>query len=581
MNSIEASISASPDKASESYKDKIEAFFKSCISKIKTKIAEKFGFKGDKLTEATDQALVFEATETIKAADEDGTRTEAEVAEIDQAVSNVMIEGAMEEAGMETSAGENPILTLEKDIDPHDIVNSINNLDAEGVTLDDGSSVADLATQVLEREYDGLDDAMTETAEVNEAQPNVKLAEAISRIASRELVRSGETLYRPREEIICDHGHIEGQRIDIMNRSDDGVTEISFKLRSGVEFNPKRVVRDGIVMGNGEIKYKGLNNGVEQSVCPARTYERDGVKIFIAAPPSEDDARVAKGLVKIEAPSDMAPEDVEKIVQKVIEDDLGIPNGLGEVSEESEREYKFSRYAWQHKIEGELTPEQQEAAERMEREEVFPGYTTMVEKGKHKEYLEKYGQDMRAFHNLHSGTVSSVYRMLTVGGMCSTERYKRGVIKSGMSSVEDFNTGGGDSFFTRISNGKQREKLHGVNVVFKPELFDRTDWYTYDSDEYGTTGEETFGSRKTPEELFEHEAKEEWPDDNEQMFRTGISPKYIESIIVPEDQRDGFINELKKMGIEEFDGKPIEEIIISHKKQEIKMDDMEDIDIPW
>ena len=76
---------------------------------------------------------------------------------------------------------------------------------------------------------------------------------------------------------------------------------------------------------------------------------------------------------------------------------MGIPDALGEVSEDAEQEYKEARYKWQHVIPGELSPEQVERAERLEREEVFPGYSTLVEKGKHREYLEQYGDPYGIF----------------------------------------------------------------------------------------------------------------------------------------------------------------------------------------
>lgn len=50
------------------------------------------------------------------------------------------------------------------------------------------------------------------------------------------------------------------------------------------------------------------------------------------------------------------------------------------------------------------------------------------------------------------------------------------------------------------------------------------------------------------------------------MFRTGIGAGFVESIEVGgSDSRDGIIAELRSMGLEEIDGKPIEEVVILRK----------------
>ena len=83
------------------------------IQGVKDYIKSKFGIQSsEKLVKMTDHALVYVAKETITAADKDGFRTEAEAAKIEEAVSSVVVQGAMEEAGMEQSTGENPILEL-------------------------------------------------------------------------------------------------------------------------------------------------------------------------------------------------------------------------------------------------------------------------------------------------------------------------------------------------------------------------------------------------------------------------------------------------------------------------------------
>lgn len=787
------------------------------IQGVKDYIKSKFGIQSsEKLVKMTDHALVYVAKETITAADKDGIRTETEAAKIEEAVSSVVVQGAMEEAGMEQSAGENPILELNQSYAQPDLMTSIETLHKEGVILPSGESVAGLATRTIERDkkwdltkvsgrlgsneggwyekpngerfyvkfyenpsqgqaefvanavyaklgikavrseiiqldgreaiaspavpeatpasgeaqggsedvqkgfvadaflanwdvvglvYDNIvqgkdgfyridnggslifraqggdkaysPDSIPElqsmrvpgrpTGEVfagitedeigkqarelvsklspediraivdesglegedrdriltgllgrreylaktygesepeglsnpesRERRPRRSISETIRMLSGQEMERTGETIVRPRTEIVCDHDHIEGQKIDVINKRDRGMMEFSFKLRAPTEVMAALVTKpegegedaqaeittpSGAVLRRGKITYEGASSDDSYELCDASVFEKGGVKVFIADPSSRNGekwditipynnsrlVRTAMGLVKVEVPSGTDPETTEQILGEILEKDLGIPDALGEVPEEAEREYKMARYKWQHMITGDLTPEQMEQAEKLHREEVFPGYTTLVERGKHEEYLGKYGEDIRAIHHLWTGSAKSIYRILTQGLMCTTERYSRGVMKSGMSSTTDIDTGGADSVFTRIANEAERGKMNGAVVVFKPEVFDRTDWYSYNYDTYGSTDDEYFVDRLSPDTIFDNitNPNSYYSSCNEQMFRTGIGAGFVESIEVGgSDSRDGIIAELRSMGLEEIDGKPIEEVVILRK----------------
>ena len=771
------------------------------IQGVKDYIKSKFGIQSsEKLVKMTDHALVYVAKETITAADKDGIRTETEAAKIEEAVSSVVVQGAMEEAGMEQSAGENPILELNQSYAQPDLMTSIETLHKEGVILPSGESVAGLATRTIERDkkwdltkvsgrlgsneggwyenpsqgqaefvanavyaklgikavrseiiqldgreaiaspavpeatpasgeaqggsedvqkgfvadaflanwdvvglvYDNIvqgkdgfyridnggslifraqggdkaysPDSIPElqsmrvsgrpTGEVfagitedeigkqarelvsklspediraivdesglegedrdriltgllgrreylakaygesekpsnpesRERRPRRSISETIRILSGQEMERTGETVVRPRTEIVCDHDHIEGQKIDVINKRDRGMMEFSFKLRAptevltafatkpegeGEDAQTEITTPSGAVLRRGKITYEGASSDSSYELCDASVFEKGGVKVFIADPSSRNGdnwditipynsgrlVRTAMGLVKVEVPSGTDPEATEQILGEILEKDLGIPDALGEVPEEAEREYKMARYKWQHMITGDLTPEQMEQAEKLHREEVFPGYTTLVERGKHGEYLERYGEDIRAIHHLWTGSAKSIYRILTQGLMCTTERYSRGVMKSGMSSTIDMDTGGADSVFTRITNEAERGKMNGAVAVFKPEVFDRTDWYSYNYDTYGSTDDEYFVDRLSPDTIFDTitNPNSYYSSCNEQMFRTGIGAGFVESIEVGSDSRDGIIAELRSMGLEEIDGKPIEEVVILRK----------------
>ena len=795
------------------------------IQGFKDYIKNKFGVhNSEKLVEMTDYALVYDAKKAIAAADEDGFRTEAEVAEIEEAVSSVVVQGAMEEAGMEQSTGKNPILELNQGDAQSDLMASIETLRGEAATLSGGESIAGLATRTIERDkkwdltkvsgqlgsneggwyekpngerfyvkfyenpsqgqaefvanavyaklgikavrseiiqldgreaiaspavpeatpaskeaqggsedvqkgfvadaflanwdvvglvYDNIvqgedgfyridnggslifraqggdktysPDSIPElqsmrvpgrpTGEVfagitedeigrqarelvsklspediraiidesglegkdrdriltgllgrreylvktygepepekssnpefRERRSRRRVSETIRMLSGQEMERSGETVVRPRTEIICDHDHIEGQKIDVINKRDRGMTEFRFKLRASTEVMAALATKpggegengqtevntpSGAVLRRGKITYEDASSDSSYELCDASVFEKDGVRVFIADPLSKDGVklrrrpvRTAMGLVKVEVPSGTDPEATEQILGEILEKDLGIPDALSEVTEEAEREYKMARYKWQHVITGDLTPEQMEQAEKLHREEVFPGYTTLVERGKHEEYLGRYGDDIRAIHRLCTGSTKSIYQILTQGLMCTTERYSRGFMKSGMSSIDDMRTGGADSVFTRIANKSRRGKMDGAVVVFKPEVFDRTDWYSYSYDKFGSTDDESFARRFSPDAIFTALTTPQDYDlsDNEQMFRTGIGAGFIESIEVDSSSRDGIIAELRSMGLEEINGRPIEEVVVLRKAspQEAAPDSTGNLDV--
>lgn len=795
------------------------------IKGFKDYIKNKFGVQNsEKLVEMTDYALVYDAKKAIAAADEDGFRTDAEVAEIEEAVSSVVVQGAMEEAGMEQSTGKNPILELNQGDAQSDLMASIETLRGEAATLSGGESIAGLATRTIERDkkwdltkvsgqlgsneggwyekpngerfyvkfyenpsqgqaefvanavyaklgiktvrseiiqldgreaiaspavpeatpaskeaqggsedvqkgfvadaflanwdvvglvYDNIvqgedgfyridnggslifraqggdktysPDSIPElqsmrvpgrpTGEVfagitedeigrqarelvsklspediraiidesglegkdrdriltgllgrreylvktygepepekssnpefRERRSRRRVSETIRMLSGQEMERSGETVVRPRTEIICDHDHIEGQKIDVINKRDRGMTEFRFKLRASTEVMAALATKpggegengqtevntpSGAVLRRGKITYEDASSDSSYELCDASVFEKGGVRVFIADPSSKDGVilrrrpvRTAMGLVKVEVPSGTDPEATEQILGEILEKDLGIPDALGEVTEEAEREYKMARYKWQHVITGDLTPEQMDQAEKLQREEVFPGYTTLIERGKHEEYLLRYGEDIRAIHRLCNGSAKSIYQILTQGLMCTTERYSRGIMKKGMSSIDDMYTGGADSVFTRIANKSRRGEMKGAVVVFKPEVFDRTDWYSYIDDKFGSTDDESFTRRLSPDTIFTEltSPQDYYSSGNEQMFRTGIGAGFIESIEVNSSSRDGIIAELRSMGLEEINGRPIEEVVVLRKTspQEVASDSTGNLDV--
>ena len=426
--------------------------------------------------------------------------------------------------------------------------------------------------------------------------------------SATEKERSKEYLIRERHEIICDRDHIENQRVDVVENLENQTLEYRFKLREPLaeisqlaeKLRSESREKDGVAelqsgtsVRLGEITYRDLETKREFRLCDSLEFEKNGVKVSLADPSARELGdgvisrkrntsnlvRAAIGLVQMEVPKAMDEATAQQTMGEIFRQDLGVEDALGEVSEMAERDYKIARLKWQYKLD-ELSPDQIGRAEKLTRCEVFSGYSTYVEDGKHEEYLAKYGEDVRAVHMLNSMSVDSVYRVLTTGLMSTTERFSRGVVKNGISSVLDIDSGGADNVFTRIMNAEQRGKIQNHAVVLKPEIFDRTDWYAYNVDSYGSTNEAHFAGRLAPEEIFQRTMGDlkHYSANNEQMFRTGIGAEYIEAIEVDELDRDELLEGLHEEGLFEVNGRPIEEVIVAREFDEDDDDDWGDWD---
>ncbi|MCL2002082.1 hypothetical protein FWG76_01610, partial [Candidatus Saccharibacteria bacterium] len=272
---------------------------------------------------------------------------------------------------------------------------------------------------------------------------------------------------------------------------------------------------------------------------------------------SQDNARAFLGMVRISLEQDgAAAEEVEQRVAEILSE-LGVADGLSEVDAASEALYKKNSYLWHHKIDS-ADAAQEAAALNLQRQEVFPEYFALVDEGKQAEYQERFGE-LLPVHELYTADYGDIANILQNGLLSSSERYRRGLLRSGMSTSTDFGTGGADSVFVRTRKKGEFKPTEKATIAFKPEIYERTDWYAYGNDEYGRTDALTFGKRLSPEELF---GSTYLSSTNEQMFRMGIGPNAIDAVYMPtETDRAALVQELQQRGITEIGGKKIEDVI--------------------
>jgi hypothetical protein len=203
-------------------------------------------------------------------------------------------------------------------------------------------------------------------------------------------------------------------------------------------------------------------------------------------------------------------------------------------------------------------------------EKVFPGHFTTVNPSQSEEY-EAHGVKY-----LFSGVRKKehVVSILKSDGMMGTmERYQRGIIFNGASSAADLRTGGADYVFTRMvtpnAAGKKISSSYAAGdyqLVYKPDILDRTDWFAYNKDNYGNTKDEKFENRLTGKELVDSVDAGgyggKFATSNEVMFQRGIPSSDVDRIMTPTQQKkDDLIAALTEAGITEVGGKPLDQAI--------------------
>ncbi len=166
-----------------------------------------------------------------------------------------------------------------------------------------------------------------------------------------------------------------------------------------------------------------------------------------------------------------------------------------------------------------------------------------------------------AFYSDLTGTGSvedQIFKILTNPRqtmMSTTQRRLEGVVTGSMSQSSDIGTGGADYVFTR-----QAGRATGRNgrIVWKSDnLFRRVDWYSYESDSYGTLLPGSAADRVDPLSAVAYHG-----GSRETMFRHHLSFEDA-TIYVDARTRDRLLQRLRDAGITEVSGVPIEKLIVA------------------
>lgn len=394
-------------------------------------------------------------------------------------------------------------------------------------------------------------------AEINGNYSFEQFFDAIKRIEDQEYPPNPTTGMR------VDGTSIEGQQIVLTNKEDS--TIVSFKLRDAHVHKVRSFMEKMIDFGFCSTSVMSLGS-YDFSDALEFTHPSFGFSIQLAQGSLRGrTVRSAFGVIQVQIENLDEKRLLRKLeqLQQIMAKYFNVKDLFQTPSDNDEREYKRARYAWSHKIEQEDVSD--EMLESLELEEVMPGYWTYVQKGR----VEKLQEidDFALFHSVKR--VSDLVGIVKNGGLLSNvERFRRGINVKGVQTTDEVEQGGGDSVFTRIIPRSKINDYKGVwsanawGLVFDNSVMNRTDYWCQTDDTAGSTREEVFSRRVSPEEYFERIAEGKFTPSNEQMFRYGIGLDKIKVVCGSEEKRTQILSELEQQGIKDISGRSLEDFII-------------------
>lgn len=192
---------------------------------------------------------------------------------------------------------------------------------------------------------------------------------------------------------------------------------------------------------------------------------------------------------------------------------------------------------------------------------VYDGYATYYDP-ELAQTMKKAGADY-VWAGMNRNT--SVVRAIKSGGMKSTNRRMLDGIKmTGASPEADMRRGGADSVFTRLgvkskTGPKYNDCYKGgpYRMLIDSSELGRTDWYAYDSDQFGITDPSVMGRRDTPIDFVKNMVNN-YHVGNEIMFRHGIpSSSFIGVRCQTQTDLDNLLQLFAREGITEVNGIPV------------------------
>lgn len=231
------------------------------------------------------------------------------------------------------------------------------------------------------------------------------------------------------------------------------------------------------------------------------------------------------------------------------------------------------RYRWDsmsiEEIERAAGPQIVARAKRLVKKDLGGGAFTWVDP----EFEKLYPDAVNVWAGLGThATPTNAADVIESGLQGTVERWSNGIYRQGASSFDDMKSGGADSAFARLvtkGNEGSRYASHykgdgPYNIVYSKRVLERTDWYGHHGDSYGEARPHSSIWRRRPSaQGFVTGQRDRYTYDNEIMFRRFIPTEYMERVDArSEAERQMLLDELRRRGITEVNGKPIEELVI-------------------
>jgi Tfp pilus assembly major pilin PilA len=163
-----------------------------------------------------------------------------------------------------------------------------------------------------------------------------------------------------------------------------------------------------------------------------------------------------------------------------------------------------------------------------------------------------------------TGAMTQLEHVFKSGTLMSTlTRWSKGLLKHGMSSTKDLSNGGAAGVFTRILTKNAIDSLPEGSYVFRPSILQRMDCYCYTSDQFGSKIPGTFDQRVSPTKLVES-MMNYFNTGNEVMFHDAVPVDEVMYIV--HSNPPAITARLKKIGVTQIGGKPLEEAVITKEQ---------------
>lgn len=400
------------------------------------------------------------------------------------------------------------------------------------------------------------------TQSKNETSSSERSVYLLQEIASKLVEHSGDVLY-PSASILTE-ADVQNHQILVIYDTSCNQVKLSFALKpdawTDVLENPSQ---DEVQYGS--IFFGNTSSDEESFLFSESIYRQVGTTHLQVAKATKGDLVIsaAVGYVQLAIPVKedglstslaLAADDINEAMEL-----LGLSMWASPATENTAHAWMLETYTAQNSI--------NVGRDKMAIEEVYPGYYVPTVVGRAQELKAEFGR----FALYHYFAERMLLPLAKTGVIYSKlGRMQRGLVQTSAQSVQtDFETGGAlGAFTTCVAEKRLKEKeerdydltVRSIVAIIDPNEMDRTDYRALPYDWYGSSNEPGL----TPRDFLQFVSTDPDASRNEVVFNTGVK---IKAFAVPQGRREELVALLKSEGVNEMNGKPIEECVIEAHTQ--------------